>query len=141
MVFIILQRLIKVRKSLEKELFLTLSLKILSLLIHQLKQTDEQDAQTKLKDKSYFDDSWTEKDITINVSVQIGEIRILKKIRDKGNDFDLKITYQYYDGVLKEDTNINTGEDYDIPPEDPWAEQVIPPYISMIVNTGCGRYV
>ena len=84
MVFIILQKLVKVRKSLEKELFLTLSLKILSPLIHQLKQTDEQDAQTKLKDQSYFDDSWTDKDISINVSVQIGELRILKKIRDQG---------------------------------------------------------
>jgi hypothetical protein len=42
-----------------------------------------QDAQTKLKEKSYNDDSWTEKEITINVSVQIGEIRILKKMRDK----------------------------------------------------------
>jgi hypothetical protein len=100
-----------------------------------------QDAQTKLKEKSYNDDSWTEKEITINVSVQIGEIRILKKMRDKGNDFELKITYQYYDGVLKEDINKNTGGDNNISPEDPWAQQVIPPYISMIVNTGCGRYV
>jgi len=100
-----------------------------------------QDAQTKLKEKSYNDDSWTEKEITINVSVQIGEIRILKKMRDKGNDFELKITYQYYDGVLKEDMNKNTGGDNNISPEDPWAQQVIPPYISMIVNTGCGRYV
>jgi hypothetical protein len=100
-----------------------------------------QDAQTKLKEKSYNDDSWTEKEITINVSVQIGEIRILKKMRDKGNDFELKITYQYYDGVLKEDINKNTGGDNNLSPEDPWAQQVIPPYISMIVNTGCGRYV
>jgi hypothetical protein len=102
---------------------------------------NELDAQTKLKDKSYFDDSWTEKGITINVSVQIGELRILKKIRDKGNDFELKITYQYYDAVLNENINKTTGDDYNTPPEDPWVEQVIPPYISMIVNTGCGRYV
>jgi hypothetical protein len=106
-----------------------------------IEATDVQDAQTKLNDKSYFDDSWTGKDISINVSVQIGELRILKKIRDKGNDFELKITYQYYDGVLKENTNINTGENNDMPPEDPWAEQTIPPYMSMIINTGCGRYV
>jgi hypothetical protein len=102
---------------------------------------NEQDAQTKLKAKSYNDDSWTEKEITINVSVQIGEIRILKKMRDKGNDFELKITYQYYDGVLKEDLNKNTGGDSNTPSGDPWAEQEIPPYISMIINTGCGRYV
>ncbi|VVB61912.1 Uncharacterised protein [uncultured archaeon] len=102
---------------------------------------NEQDAQTKLKEKTYNDDSWTEKEITINVSVQIGEIRILKKMRDKGNNFDLEITYQYYEGVLKEDMNKNTGEDNNLSPEDPWAQQVVPPYISMIVNTGCGRYV
>jgi hypothetical protein len=102
---------------------------------------DEKDAQAKLGDTPYSDTSWTEKDIKINVRVDIGEIRILKQLRDKGNDFELKITYQYYDGTLKEDTNINTGGDYIISPEDPWSEQTIPPYISMIVNTGCGRYV
>jgi hypothetical protein len=102
---------------------------------------DEQDAQAKLNEQSYFDDSWTDKDISITVSVQIGELRILKKLRDQGNDFELKITYQYYDGILKEDTNKNMGDDSDMPPEDPWAEQEIPPYISMIINTGCGRYV
>lgn len=102
---------------------------------------NENDAQAKLKEAPYIDDSWTEQDITINVSVDIGEIRILKQLREKGNDFELKITYQYYDGALKEDTNINTGGDYNAPPEDPWNEQTIPPYLSMIVNTGCGRYV
>jgi len=102
---------------------------------------NEQDAQTKLKAAPYYDDSWTDKDININVSVDIGEIRILKKMRDKGNDFKLEITYQYYDGSLKEDMNISTGGNQDTSPDDPWAEQVIPPYISMIVNTGCGRYV
>jgi hypothetical protein len=106
-----------------------------------LKATDEKTAQAKLKEKPYNDDSWANKDITINVSVQIGELRILKKLRDKGNDFELKITYQYYDGVLKEDKTKNTGGDSNTPPDDPWAEQEKPPYISMIINTGCGRYV
>lgn len=106
-----------------------------------IEATDEQDAQAKLRDQSYFDDSWTDKEIIINVSVEIGELRILKKIRDKGNSFDLAITYEYYDGVLNENININTGDDDNVPPEDPWAEQEIPPYISMIINTGCGRYI
>lgn len=106
-----------------------------------IEAVDEEDAQVQLQDQSYFDESWTDKDISINVSVQIGELRILKKLRDQGNDFELKITYQYYDGVLKEDTNVNIGENFDTPPEDPWAEQEIPPYISMIINTGCGRFV
>jgi hypothetical protein len=109
--------------------------------VSSIEADDEMAAQAKLKDKPYNDDSWTEKEITINVSVQIGEIRILKKMRDKGNYFDLEITYQYYDGVLKEDINKTTGGDYNTPPADPWTEQEIPPYISMIINTGCGRYV
>lgn len=104
-----------------------------------IKADNERDAQTKL---SMYDDSWTDKDISINVSVHIGEIRILKKLRDKGNDFELKITYQYYDGVLEEDTTKNTGGDTSSPPEDdPWVEQEVPPYMSMIISTGCGRYV
>ncbi|MBE3122324.1 MAG: hypothetical protein IMZ58_08980 [Thermoplasmata archaeon] len=103
-----------------------------------LKATDEKTAQAKLKEKPYYDDTWTNKDININVYVQIGELRIVKRLRDKGNDFELKITYQYYDGTLKADTTKNTGGDSNPPPEDPWVE---PPYISMIINTGCGRYV
>jgi len=109
--------------------------------VSSIKADDEKNAQIRLKEKPYSDDSWTDKDISINVSVQIGELRILKKLRDKGNNFDLKITYQYYDGALKEDTTKNTGGGSNTPPDDPWAEQEKPPYISMIINTGCGRYV
>ena len=105
-----------------------------------IKANDIQSAQAKLKQKPYYDDTWTGKDIKITVSVHIGELRILKKIRDKGNDFDLKISYQYYQGVLKEDTTKGTAFDGN-PPEDPWDGQEIPPYMSMIINTGCGRFV
>jgi hypothetical protein len=106
-----------------------------------IKADNEKDAQAKLKSKPYYDDSWTDKNININISVKIGEIRLLKKIRDKGNDFNLKITYQYYDGILKMDTNKNTGGDSSPPPDDIWTNQEEPPYISMIINTGCGRFV
>jgi hypothetical protein len=109
--------------------------------VSSLKANNEKEAQGKLKDKPFYDDSWADKNININVSVQIGELRIIKKLRDKGNDFELKITYQYYEYVLKEDTTKNTGGDSNTPPDDPWAEQEKPPYISMIINTGCGRYV
>jgi hypothetical protein len=102
---------------------------------------NEQEAQTKLQTSPYFDDSWSDKDITINVSVHVGELRFLKKLRDKGNDFELKISYQYYDGALKVDTTKNTGGDSTIPPDDVWSNEGTPPYISMIINTGCGRYV
>lgn len=104
---------------------------------------DEIEAQTKLMTNPYYDDSWTDKDIFINVSVKIGEIRLLKKIRDKGNDFDLEITYQYYKGMLNLDTTKNTGGESTSPDEN-WPEETTepePPYISMIISTGCGRFV
>jgi hypothetical protein len=106
-----------------------------------IKANNDKEAQGKLKSAAYYDESWANKNININVSVQIGELRILKKIRDKGNDFELKITYQYYDGALKQDTTKNTGGESNTPPDDPWVEQEKPPYLSMIINTGCGRYV
>jgi hypothetical protein len=106
-----------------------------------LKADNEKDAQAKLLELPYYDGSWTDKEIKINVSDQIGEIRILKQLRDKGNDFELSITYQYYNGVLKEDTTKNTGTDSGAPPDDLWDDEQTPPYISMIINTGCGRYV
>jgi hypothetical protein len=109
--------------------------------VSSIKADGEKNAQIMLKEEPYYDESWTDKDISISISVQIGELRILKKMRDKGNDFELKITYQYYDGALKEDTTKNTGGDSNLPPDDPWVEQEKPPYISMIINTGCGRYV
>ena len=109
--------------------------------VSSIKADGEKNAQIMLKEEPYYDESWTDKDISISISVQIGELRILKKMRDKGNDFELKITYQYSDGALKEDTTKNTGGDSNLPPDDPWVEQEKPPYISMIINTGCGRYV
>lgn len=105
---------------------------------------DQDDAQTKLMISPYYDNSWTDKDIFINVSVKIGEIRLLKKIRDKGNGFDLEITYQYYEGMINLDTTKNTGGET-TPPDDYWADEETeitePPFISMIISTGCGRFV
>ncbi|MFA5102115.1 MAG: hypothetical protein WC525_03100 [Candidatus Thermoplasmatota archaeon] len=110
-----------------------------------IKADTAQEAQTILKTPPYYDDSWTDKPITINVSCHVGEmrLRILKQLREKGNDFELKISYQYYNGVLEEDSTKNTGGDSNLPPDDIWAEQEIipPPYISMIISTGCGRYI
>jgi FlaG/FlaF family flagellin (archaellin) len=104
---------------------------------NSLTASDIQAAQAKLKEKPFYDDSWTNKDITIKVSVNIGEKRILAKLLDKGNSFDLDISYSYSEAILKEDQTKNTGADNDTPPEDPWE----PPYMSMIINTGCGRFV
>ena len=109
--------------------------------VTQIKADDEQAAMAKLKQKPYYDNSWTDKDINVTVSVKIGEIRILKKMQDKGNNFDLTVSYQYYDGTLKIDTTKNTGLDDTTTPEDPWVNQTEPPWMSMIINTGCGRFV
>ncbi|MBN1861766.1 MAG: hypothetical protein JW840_09945 [Candidatus Thermoplasmatota archaeon] len=108
-----------------------------------IKETTEQAAQLKLKQSPYYDNAWTDKNIYINVSVKVGEIRLLKQLRDKGNDYELSITYQYYHGILRGDVTKTTGDDMTTPPEDdPWADEVIPPpYVSMIIQTGCGRFV
>lgn len=111
---------------------------------NQLEAQDDEDAKQKLMTSPYFDNSWTDADISINVSVSIGEIRLLKKIRDKGNGFDLKITYQYYEGMINLDTTKNTGGETP-PPDDYWADEgkniTEPPFISMIISTGCGRFI
>ncbi|KYK20193.1 hypothetical protein AYK25_01255 [Thermoplasmatales archaeon SM1-50] len=107
-----------------------------------IKAVDEQEAKAKLKQQPYYDDSWTDKDIAIVVSVKIGEIRLLKQLRDKGNSFELMITYDYYEAVLSEDKTKGTGGEFTQPPdEDHWTDLEKPPYISMIISTGCGRYV
>lgn len=107
-----------------------------------IKAVDEQEAYAKLKQQPYYDDSWTDKDIVIVVSVKIGEIRLLKQLRDKGNSFDLMITYDYYEAVLSEDTTKGTGGGFTQPSdENQWTDLEKPPYISMIIRTGCGRYV
>jgi hypothetical protein len=103
---------------------------------------DEADAKALLSKKTstYYDSSWYDKDIKINISVKVGEspIRILRYLLDQGNNFDLKITYTYLDGSLGEEITKSTGEDLTPPPDD---FEETPPYISMIIGTGCGRYI
>ncbi len=96
---------------------------------------NQQEAEDKLEEEYGTDDSLT---FTIDVSVSPGEkiFRILKYLRDKGNVFDLTITYEYYDASLTEGDTIPTGqnnEDSD-DPEDP------PAYLAMLVNTGHTRW-
>lgn len=103
---------------------------------------DYDEAEEKLNEDPYFNDKWVNEDFTIKVSVQIGEIRILKKLADKGNNFDLEITYEYYYGSLMEEETEGTGSDggngsFD----DLKEEEYIPPFLSMIIGTGCGRYI
>ncbi|MEM4257783.1 MAG: hypothetical protein QXL17_01350 [Candidatus Thermoplasmatota archaeon] len=77
---------------------------------------------------------------TINVKVQTGEkiFRFFKYLRDKGNDFDVKITYTYFNALIsetKEETKNTHQNTYNT--DDTWE----PPYLSMILKTGCSRYI
>jgi hypothetical protein len=97
------------------------------------------DALEKLKEEGYgSDDSLM---ITVDISVQLGEriIRPLIYFRDKGNAFDLMVTYEYYEASLEEDIK-NTGENNDN--SDDFDEAgYIPPFMYTLINTGCGRFV
>jgi hypothetical protein len=95
----------------------------------------ELDALDKLAEEYGTDDSLT---FTIDVSVKTGEkiFRPLKYLRDKGNSFDLTITYEYYDASLTEGGINDTGNgdnDFD-DPED------IPAYLGILIQTGLTRW-
>jgi hypothetical protein len=81
---------------------------------------------------------WLTKGINMSVTVTIGE-HFPFRFLDKGNPFTLQINYTYYAPKI---ANM-TGTGYnDIPPDIPEAsEPWTPPYMSMIIGTGCGRYV
>lgn len=83
---------------------------------------------------------WASKDINMTVTVTIGE-HFPFRFLDKGNAFTLDVNYTYYAPNFGSNMS-QTGSD-DIPSDlpadntEPWT----PPYMSMIIQTGCGRYV
>ena len=102
-----------------------------------IKADDEQDALDKIEEQYETDDSLT---FTIDVEIQPGEriFRPLKYLRDKGNYFDLTISYEYYDVSLSEGDMTSTGEDNtdpSIPPEDN-----VPAYLGMMIQSGLTRW-
>jgi hypothetical protein len=105
--------------------------------IGPIKADDATSAQAQLGKKPYLDDSWMNRNFSITVSDKIGEKRILPRLLDKGNAFTLQISYQYYQGIIKQGQMKSTGgnDDDEVPPA------FEPPYMSMIINTGCGRFV
>ena len=105
-----------------------------------IKANDSYEAEEKLKEEPYSNLKWVNEEFNIKVSVKIGEIRILKKMRDSGNDFDLEMTYDYYSPSLTEDETKDTGSNSDTT-NDLNEESDTPPYLSMIIGTGCGRYI
>jgi hypothetical protein len=103
-----------------------------------IKADDSTSAQAKLNEKQYFDDSWMNRNFSITVSDKIGEKRIIPKLLDKGNSFTLEISYKYYQAVIQQGEMKSTANDGDTnSTKDSWE----PPYMSMIINTGCGRFV
>ena len=96
---------------------------------------NEQEAYDKLGEEYGTDDSLT---FTIDVNVQPGEkwIRPLKKLRDQGNDFELTITYEYYDASVTEGGIKDTGQDNN-DPEDP---DETPAYLGMMIQAGLTRW-
>jgi hypothetical protein len=96
-------------------------------------------AQAQLNKKPYLDDSWMNRNFSYKVICKIGEKRIIPRLRDKGDTFTLQISYQYYQGIIQQHEQMkSTGNSSAMPPqENPWE----PPYMSMIISTGCGRFV
>jgi len=66
-----------------------------------LRSRDHSDAASQLS-ATYDDDTWVNKTFTFRVSVRVGEIRPLKRIADRGNDFDLAITPVFYAASITE---------------------------------------
>lgn len=116
---------------------MTFTFTVNSLPQDTIEAEDEIDAREKI-DVNYYD--YTYPSFEIDVSVQIGEKRFrpLKYRQDQGNDFDLKITYEYYDIYdifLPEDEAKPTGNN-DGPSD--FEEQ--PAYLATIVNIGLTRW-
>ncbi len=109
--------------------------------IKSIEATDANAALQQIQEEYYKTDHPS---FDLEVAIQTGEriIRPLKYIRDKGNDFDLKITYEYFmltnaeeqDDDIK-DTGGNNGN------LDDFRDNEAPPALGMIINTGCGRYI
>ncbi len=97
---------------------------------------DMASAQALLSKPPYFDNSWMNRNFSFTVSDKIGEKRIIPRLLDKGNPFTLEISYSYYQGMIQGETK-TTSNDGGSAPDDSFE----PPYMSMIISTGCGRFV
>jgi len=75
--------------------------------IQQIEAEDFNSAHATIK--QYFGSNLMDETFDVFVELKIGEIRILPRIREKGNDFILNVSYEYYN------SNITIVKDY--PPE------------------------
>jgi len=75
-----------------------------------LEAENDVQAEEMLMESPYYDDKWKGEDFEIRVIVNVGEILGNLRPRDKGNSFDLEITYEYYDtSLLLLDDTKDTG--------------------------------
>ncbi len=81
--------------------------------VNNITSEDEYDALKQLF--NYYNSNWKDEPIQIEITIEIGEIGIIRRLLDKGNDFDLSISYEYYKPELEDtednppDTKILTG--------------------------------
>jgi len=119
----------------------------LSFRVNDMPYSDSIEAEDINEAEQIVYDMFTGQDTTsfdITVSVKTGEPprRLLKYFSDKGNDFEIKVTYEYYYASLREKETEGIGSDGgDNPFDDLKEEGYIPPFLSMIIGTGCGRYI
>lgn len=100
---------------------------------------DEDEARDQLMQEPYYDDKWVNKEFTIRVGCSVGEILGGIRPRDKGNSFDLEVSYEYYDASLMEEETKETGSDGDSfgDYED---EGYTSAFMSMLYYAGWGKF-
>lgn len=62
--------------------------------INQLIAENISDAENKVT--RYYNSKWKNMNFKISVYVKIGEIGLIRRFLDKGNNFNLEVSYQYY---------------------------------------------
>jgi len=121
--------------------------KTLSIKVNDMPHSSSIEAEGKSEAEQIVYDMFTGQDTTsfdITVSVKTGEPlrRPLKYLSDSGNNFEIKVTYEYYYGsLMEEETEGNGSDESGNPFDDLKEEDYTPPFLSMIIGTGCGRYI
>jgi len=119
----------------------------LSFRVNNMPYSDSIEAEDISEAEQIVYDMFTGQDTTsfdITVSVKTGEPlrRLLKFLSDKGNDFEIEVTYEYYYASLTEEETEGTGSDGGDDSFDNLKEEgYVPPFLSMIIGTGCGKYI
>lgn len=121
--------------------------KTLSFRVNDMPYSDSIDAEDISEAEQIVYNMFTGQDTTsfdVTVGVKTGEPprRLLKYFSDRGNNFEIKVTYDYYSAsLIEEETKGTEPDEGDNPFDDLKEEGYIPPFLSMIIGTGCGRYI